>query len=228
MNYTIKALIKAKNETVSAVANKLMLSRPTFDTYIMLYEAGQEIPKKKYQMVFDTLFSNYDIPAVVFSERLGMCSAILSNHESVHFLEMLSRKADQSSYLMEKIRNKLRCGDLDDDFYEFLDVIISHYSEDLFYNLGQYFLMIYGKKEIDNITELQVAYFTNFHKVFKNFEMDAVQYRLSDWIEFKNSCDKAQRRKHIQQMECELQEIKQKEDELRRRIYESRIWGMDF
>lgn len=227
MNYTIKALIKAKNETVSSVANKLMLSRPTFDTYIMLYEAGQEIPKKKYQMVFDTLFSNYDIPAVIFAERLGMCSAILSNHESVHSLEILSRKADRSSHLMEQIRHKLHCGDLDEDFYEFLDIIISHYSEGLFHNLVQYFLLIYGKKEMDNITELQAAYFANFHKVFKNFEMDAVQYRISDWIEFKNSCDKAQRRKHIQQMEYELQGFKQKEDELRR-IYESRIWGMDF
>ena len=227
MNYKIKDLIKAKKETVSSVANKLMLSRPTFDAYIMLYEMGQTIPKRKYQMVFDTLFADYEISAVAFAERLGMCSAILNDQWPIPSLELLTRKADQSSHLTEKIRKQLRYGKLDEDFYEFLDILINHYSEDAFYNLVQYFLMIYGKKDMGNITELQAAYLANFYHVFKKFEMDVVQYRISDWVEFQNSCEQARSRKYIQQMELELQEMRQREDALRRK-YESNIWGMDF
>ena len=54
MRYTIKAFIKEKNETVSNVASKLQLSRPTFDTYIAAYESGLKITKgdiKKYLTV---------------------------------------------------------------------------------------------------------------------------------------------------------------------------------
>ena len=54
MRYSIKAFIKEKNETVSNVASKLQLSRPTFDTYIAAYESGLKLLKediKKYLTV---------------------------------------------------------------------------------------------------------------------------------------------------------------------------------
>lgn len=56
MRYSIKAFIKEKNETVSNVASKLQLSRPTFDTYIAAYESGLKITKGRYQKIFDSLF----------------------------------------------------------------------------------------------------------------------------------------------------------------------------
>ena len=56
MRYSIKAFIKEKNETVSNVASKLQLSRPTFDTYIAAYESGLKITKGRYQKIFDSNF----------------------------------------------------------------------------------------------------------------------------------------------------------------------------
>lgn len=79
MKYTIKAFIKDKNETVSSVANKLQLSRPTFDTYIMIYEERLPLPKAKYQRIFDSLFSDYYISSNAFKERLDMCETILTS-----------------------------------------------------------------------------------------------------------------------------------------------------
>lgn len=72
MKYTIKAFIKEKNETVSSVAQKLHLSRPTFDTYILIYEEGKRLPKKiikKYLIVCFLIMESL----VVYLKNVWIC-----------------------------------------------------------------------------------------------------------------------------------------------------------
>lgn len=116
MKYTIKAFIKDKNETVSSVANKLQLSRPTFDTYIMIYEEGLPLPKAKYQRIFDSLFSDYYISSNAFKERLDMCETILTSGMQYNSIEFLTRRADRVSTLIERIRQNINFENLDERF----------------------------------------------------------------------------------------------------------------
>lgn len=44
------------------------LSRPTFDEYIKKYESGESLPKGKYQIIFDSLFSK-ELSTEEFSNR---------------------------------------------------------------------------------------------------------------------------------------------------------------
>ena len=90
MRYTIKAFIKEKNETVSNVASKLQLSRPTFDTYIAAYESGLKITKGRYQKIFDSLFSDYYISSDVFKERLELYHELLKSESKNETIEYLS------------------------------------------------------------------------------------------------------------------------------------------
>ena len=50
-------LLKEYDCTLSEFANALFLSRPTLNSYIHLYENNQKIPDKKYQILFDRMFS---------------------------------------------------------------------------------------------------------------------------------------------------------------------------
>ena len=107
MNH-IKAFIKEKNETVSNVASKLQLSRPTFDTYIAAYESGLKITKGRYQKIFDSLFSDYYISSDVFKERLELYHELLKSESKNEPIEYLSKRADRTSMLMNEIRDNIR------------------------------------------------------------------------------------------------------------------------
>lgn len=224
MKYTIKAFIKDKNETVSSVANKLQLSRPTFDTYIMIYEEGLPLPKAKYQRIFDSLFSDYYISSNAFKERLDMCETILTSGMQYDSIEFLSRRADRASTLIERIRQNINYENLDEDLYEFINLLITNYSDAVFYNLVQYFLMLYGKKDMDQVTELQMAYFAEFFLAFENFNKSNIQYNLSDWERYQQRCERAQINNKLRNLELEKERLKSKEEDLRRQLYGNTIW----
>ena len=52
----IKCQLKSLDVKISKLASGLEISRPTFDTYVDLYENNQQIPNEKYQEIFDYLF----------------------------------------------------------------------------------------------------------------------------------------------------------------------------
>lgn len=224
MKYAIKAFIKDKNETVSSVANKLQLSRPTFDTYIMIYEEGSPLPKAKYQKIFDSLFSDYYISSNAFKERLDMCEAILTNHMRCESIEFLSRRADRASRLIERIHKNINYENFDDDLYEFINLLVENYTDDVFYNLVQYFLMLYGKKSVDQVNELQMAYFAEFFHAFDNFNKDSIQYNLSDWERYRQRCEKARINNELGHLKLEQEQLKSREEDLRRQIYGNTVW----
>ena len=224
MKYTIKAFIKDKNETVSSVANKLQLSRPTFDTYIMIYEEGLPLPKAKYQRIFDSLFSDYYISSNAFKERLDMCETILTSGMQYNSIEFLTRRADRVSTLIERIRQNINYENLDEDLYEFINLLITNYSDAVFYNLVQYFVMLYGKKDMDQVTELQMAYFAEFFLAFENFNKSNIQYNLSDWERYQQRCERAQINNKLRNLELEKERLKSKEEDLRRQLYGNTIW----
>lgn len=60
------------------MANKLKLSRPTFDSYINFYEQNIPLPKENYQKIFENLFSDASISTEAFRSRLDMCESLLS------------------------------------------------------------------------------------------------------------------------------------------------------
>ena len=146
MNYTIKTFIKDKNETVSSVANKLKLSRPTFDSYIEIYENNKIIPKQIYQKVFDGLFADDRIPTDVFKGRLEMYEMILAKGRRDEDIDFISRRADRVSKLMNRLRENIEYEEIDKDLYDFIDVIIQRYSDNAIYQMVQFFLRLYGKR----------------------------------------------------------------------------------
>ena len=205
MRYSIKAFIKEKNETVSNVASKLQLSRPTFDTYIAAYESGLKITKGRYQKIFDSLFSDYYISSDVFKERLELYHELLK------------------SMLMNEIRDNIRYNGLDNDLYKFINLVITNYSEDIFYNLVQFFLILYGKKDMSHVTDFQTAYFSELYCALSEIDHNEITFNLKDWEKYKKISRDAYLREQLRYMEIEKENIMQKQEEIRRQIYENTI-----
>ena len=223
MRYTIKAVIKEKNETVSNVASKLQLSRPTFDTYIAAYESGLKITKGRYQKIFDSLFSDYYISSDVFKERLELYHELLKSESKNEPIEYLSKRADRTSMLMNEIRDNIRYNGLDNDLYKFINLVITNYSEDIFYNLVQFFLILYGKKDMSHVTDFQTAYFSELYCALSEIDQNEITFNLKDWEKYKKISRDAYLREQLRYMEIEKENIMQKQEEIRRQIYENTI-----
>ena len=71
----IKGQLKQIDVKVSKLAAGLEISRPTFDSYLELYEKGETIPNDKYQIIFEYLFSNGCVSAVEFAQRYDLFEA---------------------------------------------------------------------------------------------------------------------------------------------------------
>lgn len=228
MKYTIKTFIKEKNETVSTVANKLHLSRPTFDTYIMIYESGEPLPKKLYQKVFDSLFSDYRISSEAFKERLDICEEVLLTKTNSDSIDFLSRRADRAARLMNQIRQNIDYENFDEELYEFINLVITNYSDDVIYNLVQFFLMLYGKKDTVKATNLQIAYFSELFHALEKLNAKEIHFSYSDWKRYQEKCEKARISNELGSREEEQERLKQIEEELRRQLYGNTIWGLEF
>lgn len=228
MTYSIKMLIKEKNETLSTVANKLHLSRPTLDTYIILYERGEMLPKVFYQEIFDTLFSDYNISLEAFKERLDMCEEVILSDKKDVSIGLLSRRADRAAKLMKQLHQNISYEKFDEELYEFINLVITNYSDDTIYNLVQFFIMLYGKKDVSQASDFQIAYFAELYHAFDNLNRSEIHFDYRDWTKYREKCQRAKRYNEMGDIRIEREYINRKEEEIRRLLYGNKIWGMEF
>ncbi len=203
------------------MANKLKLSRPTFDSYIEIYENNKIIPKQIYQKVFDGLFADDRIPTDVFKGRLEMYEMILAKGRRDEDIDFISRRADRVSKLMNRLRENIEYEEIDKDLYDFIDVIIQRYSDNAIYQMVQFFLRLYGKKDVNQTTNLQMAFFSELFHTFNELDQNEIAFNYLDWDKYRQTCQKARMK---EEMRLEIDRLKNEQENLRRQLYENRIW----
>lgn len=191
----IKEYIRQQNETVSSFAKKLHLSRPTLDTYIMMYEANKPLPKEKYQVIFDFLFQDLSRQEGIFSGRLEVCNQLLENNERIGMWTISSKRTDHVSRILNKMKDDLFSDNCDEDLYVFINMLISSYFKEIFYNLVHYFLTLNGYKDIELVTERQKAFFAKFYRVFQDCSQSSIIYDIEDYEKFQNRCKEIRKKK---------------------------------
>lgn len=77
----IKEKLKKYNITLTQFSNILNVSRPTLDTYIRLYESGQDLPNDKYKFLFDSVFSEDVENEFDFQEQLDRAHYLLQRDD---------------------------------------------------------------------------------------------------------------------------------------------------
>lgn len=114
----------------------------------------------------------------------------------------------------------------DEDLYKFVDILIANYSDDIFYQLVQYFLMLYGKKNVTEASRFQIAYFSELFCTFSKLNENQITFSALDWNAYRKQCETARMKEELQKIKLEQKWLK--EEKIRRYLYESAVGRMDF
>lgn len=196
------------------------LSRPTFDTYINLYETGLPIPKERYQRLFEQLFQEEPLPQSVFKERLILCTSYIERNKDYEKITYIAKQSDRTSQLFERIHYGVENKILDDAALEFLDLFVSEYSNDYYYNLVQFFLHEDLHKGMEHIIEVRESYSSFYSHLLERWTAEGVNKSgVSD-----KSFDSRYMIPDLGRKKRDLNERASHKDETRRKLYDNKNW----
>ncbi len=171
----IKLVLKKNGITIKEFAKRVHLSRPTLDTYIRLYETNQELPKKRYQIIFDTLFKA-ETAGISFRDELTRFENLLNRDDRLGLVELETREADLVAKIHRAMLSDLKTSDFDRSIYLFINIIISNYKRvEVFKELADYFVELNSLENNSEISDVQKRYYSYFFKMFSQLKKEPEQ-----------------------------------------------------
>lgn len=182
----IKMLLKEYDCTLSEFANALFLSRPTLNSYIHLYENNQKIPDKKYQILFDRIFSK-KIEKEEFYRMLEKCNTLVAKDQILETTDLSPRKTDIIIRIVEDIKRDFNSVGADENIYIFIRMIINYYKKlPLLKKISNYFLSLNNKINYDDLSKKEKEDVLLLYQCFDSLKNDEVSINFKKWeIKFK-------------------------------------------
>lgn len=182
----IKMLLKEYDCTLSEFANVLFLSRPTLNSYIHLYENNQKIPDKKYQILFDRMFSK-KIEKEEFYRMLEKCNTLVAKDQILETTDLSPRKTDIIIRIVEDIKRDFNSDGADENIYIFIRMIINYYKKlPLLKKISNYFLSLNNKINYDDLSKKEKEDVLLLYQCFDSLKNDEVSINFKKWeIKFK-------------------------------------------
>jgi len=209
----IKKYLRTIGISKQDFANEIKLSRPTLDAYIIAYENGEAIPRERYQIIFDELFSeNLDMDA--FKERLKRLKSLLDRDEKLGTEKLDVMAADVLSRLKDRMFKDMSKGDWNQSVYAFIDMLITSYRQNvIFERLAEYFTYLNRGELDDCIDDEQIPYFAQFYKTFDALIKTPTAYSVADYEAFMN------RREQLIKQRLEVK--RKKEEKIKKLIFDT-------
>ncbi len=171
----IKQMLRRFNIKLVDFADVLMVSRPTLNTYIRLFENGDLIPNDKYQRIFENLFISENLDKDQFERKLRKYQNLLIRDNSFGVKDLDINKTNLISMIIKKMKEDIASGDYDEEIYVFINFLISSYhEEDGFKKLIDYFLYLNDIKKIENVRGGEKVFLSNCYRVMR----DEVEHKL--------------------------------------------------
>lgn len=172
----IKGYLNRIGFSKKVFAEEINLSRPTLDTYIRKYEKDGELPKERYQIVFDRLFK-VELSQEEFQNRLVFIKKLLERDKRLGTEKLDALAADFVSILKDRMTNDMILGDWNKSVYQFIDMMISSYREEkVFEKLAEYFCFLNGKLEEESLDEEQKMYLAYYYDVFDKIRRNRIGF----------------------------------------------------
>lgn len=150
----IKKYIKDLGITLKEFADRINLSRPTLDAYIDMYEKGIELPRDRYQIIFDDLFRAKDKKREEFEASLSAFEELLDQDARFGISNLGVEEADTITDLVFQAKKDLSENGWDYYVYVFINKLLSSYrQEEIFRLLAKYFVVLNGLSSVDEISE---------------------------------------------------------------------------
>lgn len=182
----IKMLLKEYDCTLSEFANALFLSRPTLNSYIHLYENNHKISDKKYQILFDRMFSK-KIEKEEFYRMLEKCNTLVAKDQILETTDLSPRKTDIIIRIVEDIKRDFNSDGADENIYIFIRMIINYYKKlPLLKKISNYFLSLNNKINYDDLSKKEKEDVLLLYQCFDSLKNDEVSINFKKWeIKFK-------------------------------------------
>ncbi|MDD6652791.1 MAG: helix-turn-helix transcriptional regulator [Clostridium sp.] len=166
----IKDILKENGITLTYLARKLCISRPTLDSYISSYEEKGSIPNSRYQIVFDDIFNQDNFNIREFHEKVERYSRLLKRESLMGMEELDIDESDMLSDLFFQMIEDVKEKKYSPEIYSFISLMIKSYRKlDVFIDLSNYFLIINLMKELEELNDkdekLMSVYYNFFAKL---------------------------------------------------------------
>lgn len=180
----IKGYLKAIGISKQEFANEIKLSRPTLDVYIAAYENKETIPRERYQIIFDDLFSE-ELGVEEFQERLARLKNLLNRDERLGTEKLDTRAADMISRLKDRMFEDMSQTNWNQSVYTFIDMLITNYRENvIFEKLAEYFTYLNRSELDDSVSDDQIPYFAQYYRMFDSLLKNPTSYEKTDYEAF--------------------------------------------
>lgn len=180
----IKEYLKSIGISKQEFATEIKLSRPTLDSYIITYENGEIIPRERYQIIFDELFSE-DLDPETFRMELDRLKNLLDRDERLGTDKLDTYAADMVSRLKDRMSQDMSQDGWNQSVYTFIDMLITSYRQNIiFERLAEYFTYL-NRSELDDLAESeQIPYFAQFYRLFHSLIKNPTTYEKKDYEAF--------------------------------------------
>ena len=185
----IKLILKKHHITLQRFANDIGLSRPTLDAYITQYEETGTLPKEKYKIIFDTLFSD-DTSEEEFAETYSSLKFMVSRDEKIGVLDLDPGKTDTLMNIINNIKSDMLKENGNSNVYYFINAIVNNYRNNIVMEaLAEYFAILNGYIAEEEINQERKGYYANIFKCFKYLsDADTISYEEADYKAFLERC----------------------------------------
>lgn len=151
-------------------ANDFLLSRPTLDEYIAKYEAGETLPKTKYQIAFDSLFSK----PLTYDEFVGTYHSfrdLLKRDRAMKLDNLDANETDSIINIVESLKDSIQ--DHESHLIPFIKYLTNSYSHNALVDLWiNYFNDLNGFQNAIEYTDIDKKYIGMLYHINHSFQYD--------------------------------------------------------
>lgn len=181
----VKAKLKELGIKLGELSEALMLSRPTLDSYIECYDKEMEIPKKKYQIIFDELFGDSINTKQDFMDILTRYSNMLKRDMDIGILDFSPEDSDLINSIMDKINEDIQTESFDKHIYLYINTMLNNYKNDsLFKMMAKYILYLNNTININEINHNEKLFVSNLYEVLNDYKHNNLKYKDENYKEF--------------------------------------------
>lgn len=180
----IKEYLKTLGISKQEFAAEIKLSRPTLDSYIIAYENGEKIPRERYQIIFEKLFSE-TLEQDDFWTTLTQLKKLLERDERLGTDTLDAHAADMVSRIKDRMLQDMSQGNWNQSVYTFIYMLITSYRQNIiFERLAEYFTYLNGNELNDFVGDEQIPYFAHFYSLFDSLLKNPTSYKKKDYETF--------------------------------------------
>jgi len=182
MKKDIKDTLKEFGITKVEFSKRLRITRQTLDNYIALFSNNEELPKEKYQRIFNELFAKPYKSKEKFIEKLERFENLLERDEKFGMGNLNSKETNLVMQIHRKSLDAITKDSMNSKVLKFVNDIFDNYENDMaLIGVIDYYNYI-SKKDVYS-EDSDKVFVSNFHK----FKVNYVHNNLSidtEYLEF--------------------------------------------